>query len=207
MVADVRSRPVGNPLLSCAKGDAKMRLSLVGLLVVALALVGCSRESSKGGPGAKAAKGTGTTTTTTTAPSTTPPSTTTTRTETTPPAPTGTTKTETTTTKTDTTAAKNDTFSIKVPSGATNIMQGKNQEVTVSVNRGSAFKQNVKLSFKAPEGVKITPPDAAVKSGDNDVKVLVQVGDAVPVGKHTITVTGTPDTGLPWRRRCCRCRR
>jgi len=174
-----------------------MRLSLVGLLVVALTLVGCSRESSKGGPGAKVAKGTGTTTTTTpsTAPSTTTPSTTTTKIETTPPPPVGTTKTETTTKKTDTTAAKNDTFSIKVPSGATNITQGKNQEVTVSVNRGSAFKQSVKLSFKAPEGIKITPPDASVKSGENDIKVLVQVGDNVPVGKQTITVTGTPDTG------------
>lgn len=40
----------------------------------------------------------------------------------------------------ETVTNKSDTFTLKVPAGNVNVQQGKEQEVTLSIDRGSEFK-------------------------------------------------------------------
>ena len=90
---------------------------------------------------------------------------------------------------------KADSFSIKTPSGSTNVTQGTQQEVSVSVNRGSSFDQDVKLTFKAPEGVQVTPDSVTVKKGADEAKITVKAMDTATPGTTNIKITGTPAAG------------
>jgi uncharacterized membrane protein len=149
----------------------KKLLASLAIAAFLLPVMGCKNESPKGGPGAA---GTAVTTHKSAYGG-------------------GTVQT----TKIETIDAKDNSFTIKVPSGSTDVTQGKNKDVTISIDRGSAFTQDVKLSFKAPEGIKITPADATIASANKDTKVLIEAAaDAVP-GEKTIEVTGTPTTGKP----------
>jgi hypothetical protein len=150
-------------------GDPSMKALHVGLCVLglsALTLAGCTRESEKGGPGAKA-----TTTKTTSTDS-------------------GATITEQKQTETPA-----QTFSIEVPRGGTNVTQGKSENVTVSIDRGDTFKQAVTLTFKAPAGVKVTPAEAKIGGSDTRVKVGIEAAPDATPGRHSIHVIGTPETG------------
>ena len=143
-----------------------MRKLHIGLLIGAIALVGCTRESPKGGaPGDKKV------TTTTTRDGAT-----------------------TTTTKKQTDASDRE-FSVKVPSGATNVTQGKQKEVTISLSRGSNFKEPVKVKIEAPAGIKVVPAETTIPADDNKAKVVVEAAPDATVGRHTVTVTGIPETG------------
>ncbi len=145
-----------------------MKIYLVSMLMLGLMVVGCKKESPKGGPGAGT---TGTTTTTSGS---------------------GTTSTTTTQTSSD---LKDDTFRVLVPSGATGVTQGKREEVTVSLSRGSKFKQAVALTFAPPAGVKIVPSNVTIKGDESKTNVFVEADDTATVGRATISVTGTPETG------------
>jgi len=145
-----------------------MRKLYIGLLIGAIALVGCTRESPKGGaPGDKKV------------------STTTTRDG----------VTTTTTTTKEQTEDRDHQFSVKVPSGATNVTQGKQKEVTISLNRGSSFKEPVKVKIDAPAGIKAVPAETTIPADDNKAKVTLEAADDATVGRHTVTVTGIPETG------------
>src|SRR5438132_4593381 len=66
------------------------------------------------------------------------------------------------------TSAKDNTFTITAPSGTTDIKQGQAKEISVSVNRGKEFKQNIKLSLTSEEkGVTVKPEVAELKASDN----------------------------------------
>ena len=78
-------------------------------------------------------------------------------------------------------ADKTETFSIKVPAGNTNVTQGEQTEMNVSVSRGTNFDQDVKLTFKAPEGVQVTPDSVTAKKGADDAKITVNCGAAARV--------------------------
>ncbi len=146
-----------------------MRTLQLGMCILglsALSFAGCQRESPPGGPGVKE----------TTA---------------------QTTKTDsgakiTTKTQIETPAQ---TFKIEVPTGSTNVAQGKREDVTVSIDRGDSFKESVKLKFDAPPGVKVTPAEATVGGDFTRVKVGIEAAPDAPPGRHSITVTGTPETG------------
>jgi hypothetical protein len=145
-----------------------MRKLEIGLLIGAMALVGCTRESPKGGaPGDKKV--------TTTSKD-------------------GTTTTTTTTTK-EQTDARDHQFTVKVPSGATNVTQGKQKEVTISLSRGSNFKEPVKIKIEAPAGIKVVPAETTIAADDNNAKVIVEAAADAAVRRHTVTVTGIPETG------------
>ena len=114
-------------------------------------IAGCQKESPPGGPGASrlTSRDTGTTRTATSVDETA-----------------GRTQKTTERVPADPDApdrARDQTFTLKVPSGTTDINRGKNQEVSISLDRGSAFTQTVKLSFKAPAGIRISPADAAIR--------------------------------------------
>src|SRR5262245_34456125 len=129
------------------------RLLTLGLVTVA-ALIGCSHESQRGGPGASG-------------------------------------------TSTAGRGADNraETFTVAVPSTTTSVAPGQREEVTISIDRGSQFKQPVKLQFKAPPGMKVVPEEAEIQPGDTSTKVFVEAtGEGTP-GKAYIEVVGVPQSG------------
>lgn len=146
-----------------------MRALQAGLCVLglsALTLAGCTRESPPGGPGAKQ----------TTAKTTT-------------------TDSGTTVTTQKQTENRAQTFEIEVPPGGTNVTQGKREDVTVSIDRGSSFKESVTLKFEAPAGIKVQPEEVKVTGSDTRVKVGIEAAPDARPGRHSINVIGTPETG------------
>ena len=92
----------------------------------------------------------------------------------------------------------NDTFRIAVPGTAADVNQGEVVTVRLTLERGAAFKQPVKLEAKAPAGVQIELANATVQPGDKgDVQLTITVAKDVALGEHKIGVKGTPDTGEP----------
>jgi len=89
-----------------------------------------------------------------------------------------------------------DTFTVKAPSTSTDISQGGSHDIKISVDRKKAFKQPVTLTFEGGNKVSFDPKklvDDPSQSGSSMVKVTAEK-DA-PLGKQTITVNATPESG------------
>jgi uncharacterized membrane protein len=96
--------------------------------------------------------------------------------------------------KTGVTTTEN-TFELKLP-GSTSINQGETKVVTVSINRGKNFDQDVKLDFAGvPTGVKVTPANPSLKASEKSVDVTIAAAADAALGEHTIKVAGAPGTG------------
>jgi uncharacterized membrane protein len=94
--------------------------------------------------------------------------------------------------------AGTDTFKIVVPAMATDVKQGELQTVRLAVERGSGFKEQVKLELKAPAGILVEPKDATVQPSDKgDVQVKITAAKDAAIGEHKIIVKGTPGKGAP----------
>ncbi|MFA6187193.1 MAG: hypothetical protein WC770_08300 [Phycisphaerae bacterium] len=91
---------------------------------------------------------------------------------------------------------KGEGFKIAVPTFDVNIKQGEVQNVAISIERGEAFKQDVKLEIKAAKGISIEPTNVTVKAGDKpDVQLRVTIPKDAALGVYLVTVKGTPKTG------------
>jgi uncharacterized membrane protein len=152
-----------------------MRTLFASLLGVSLvALLGCETKSPPGGPGAKAPT---TGTSRAAAPAT---------------------------TERSATAEKpivdnrSATFKLETPLTATTLKQGEKKEVKVSISRGSNFKEDVALKFMPPAdaGLKVDNPPQQLTGGQDSVSVWIEADKNAKLGKHEITVEGTPQTGL-----------
>lgn len=90
-----------------------------------------------------------------------------------------------------------DTFNMTVPALSTDVKQGEIALVRVLVNRGSGFKQSVKLEVKAPKGLDVYPDSTTVKPGDKDggVQLKIKAAQDAPLGPQKLIVLGTPDVG------------
>jgi uncharacterized membrane protein len=94
--------------------------------------------------------------------------------------------------------AKEEGFKIQVPTFDTNIKQGDRRTVTVSVNRGELFKQDVRLHAKASPGIAVSPSDVTVKAGDKgDVQFQISVPKDAALSEYRIYLAATPTTGQP----------
>jgi len=88
------------------------------------------------------------------------------------------------------------TFTIKAPVLSKSIKQGDKETLDLTIDRGSEFKQGIKLTADAPKGVKAELSKSQVAAGDPDkVSLSVSVDKDAALGDQTIKVTGTPDTG------------
>lgn len=87
------------------------------------------------------------------------------------------------------------TFTLKVPSATTHIKRGANDQVTLSISRGSKFDQAVTLHLTAPQGVTIEPASATIEPGQSEVKVTLTAAADAPLGDQQIKVSATPQTG------------
>jgi hypothetical protein len=148
-------------------------LSAAALFGMAVAVAGCNQESTPGGPGVSNQSKASTTT------STTPPESTST----------------TTTAQKPVVTDKNNTFTLEVPRMTTNVNRGKKEDVTISISRGSEFKESVKLQFHTPKGVTITPAEPVIPAGQSKVTVSIQADASAPAGKTDIGVTAIPESG------------
>lgn len=146
--------------------------AFMGLVV---AVAGCSQESTPGGPGVSNQ----TKNTTSTATTTTPANSTST----------------TTTAQKPVVTDKNNTFTLEIPRMTTSVKQGQKHDVTISISRGSAFKESVKLQLKAPKGIVVTPAEPVIPAGQDKVTVSVQGASDASLGKTNIDVTAVPESG------------
>jgi uncharacterized membrane protein len=97
-------------------------------------------------------------------------------------------------------ALKGKGFKIAAPTFDTKIKQGETQSVTLSLERGESFKQNVKLEIKLSKGEGITfdPAKVFIRASDKpDVQLTIMVPKDAALGEYIVSVTGTPKIGEP----------
>jgi uncharacterized membrane protein len=93
---------------------------------------------------------------------------------------------------------KGEGFTIEAPTFATEVKQGETQNVTIKLQRGESFKQDVKLQIEAAKGISVDPAKVTVKAGDKpDVQIAITVSKKAALGEHKVSVKGTPTTGEP----------
>jgi hypothetical protein len=90
----------------------------------------------------------------------------------------------------------NEEFSITVPTSNT-LKQGAQTSITISLNRGAYFKQDVQLYINT-EGISVTPSYVLIKASDSPV-VPFQITAArdTAIGEYRVSVKGMPMTGEP----------
>ncbi|HEX4073193.1 MAG TPA: hypothetical protein VHX68_18575 [Planctomycetaceae bacterium] len=153
-----------------------MRLiSAAALFGMVVGVAGCTQQSAPGGPGVS------TQSKTTTSSSTSPAS--------------SAMSTTTTTAHKPVVTDKNNTFTLEVPKMTTSVNRGKKEDVTISISRGTEFKESVKLHIHAPKGVTVTPAEPVIQAGQNKVTITIQAAGDAPAGKANMDVTAVPQTG------------
>lgn len=91
---------------------------------------------------------------------------------------------------------KNDSFTIKAPAMATNVKQGDRQTVTLTLDRGKDFKQNVTLAADQPKGLKVELGNKTVNNSDKaEVSLTIEADKEAPLGDQVIKITGKPESG------------
>jgi hypothetical protein len=93
------------------------------------------------------------------------------------------------------------TFKLSLPvSIMKDVKQGNTQSFDATMERGSEFKHDVKLSVaNNPEKIDVKLSKEMIKATDGDTKFTITVSPAkdASVGEHEIKITGTPDSGQP----------
>ena len=93
---------------------------------------------------------------------------------------------------------KGEAFKIAVPTLTTEVKQGERQTVTISLQRDSLFKQDVKLQVRASKGLTFEPSSVTVKASDKpDVQLQIAAPKDAALGEYPVVVKGTPETGEP----------
>jgi uncharacterized membrane protein len=93
---------------------------------------------------------------------------------------------------------KGEGFKVAAPTFATEIQQGQTGYVTVSLERGDYFKQDVKLQINASAGISVDPASVTIKASDKpDVQVTIVAAQNAALGEYHVSVRGVPETGEP----------
>jgi uncharacterized membrane protein len=91
---------------------------------------------------------------------------------------------------------KGEGFKIAVPTYDTEVKQGEVRTVTVSLERGDSFKQDVKFMINTTKGISVDPTSVIIKASDKpDVQLLITVPKDAALGEYSVSVKGTPETG------------
>jgi hypothetical protein len=81
-----------------------------------------------------------------------------------------------------------------------NVKQDAVEHLKLGIKRGDAFKQDVKLSFESEppdKGLMVDPNPATFSKGDKEAVVNLKATADAALGKHTLVVKGTPESGKP----------
>ena len=95
---------------------------------------------------------------------------------------------------------KGEGFKIDVPTFDTKVKQGETQSVTLSLDRGESFKQDVTLEIQLVDGKGITfdPANVLVKASDKpEVQLQISAAKDAAISEYRVSVIGTPKTGEP----------
>jgi len=93
---------------------------------------------------------------------------------------------------------KGEGFRIDVPTFDVKVKQGETQSVTIKLQRGESFKQDVKLQIETVEGISVDPVKVLIKASDNpEVQLTITAPKDAAFGEYKVSVTGTPTTGEP----------
>lgn len=94
---------------------------------------------------------------------------------------------------------RDNTFRLEKPS-TVELKQAESKNVVIKIDRGTTFRQPVKITFEGlPEGVMMEPATAEIPAGQSEARVNVKTTNKTPVGDATVNVTATPQTGKPVR--------
>jgi uncharacterized membrane protein len=87
-------------------------------------------------------------------------------------------------------------FTVSGPSMRTSIRRGDTQTVTLKLNRGKDFKENVTLKAEPPTGVEAVLSQTTVKPDDKgEVSLKITATDSASLGDHDVRVSAKPGTG------------
>ena len=89
--------------------------------------------------------------------------------------------------------AEEQTFKLTLPSGATNVAKGGEEQVTIEVDRGENLKSEIALNFETPKGITIEPANAKIAADQTEVEVMVKATADAPAGEQSIKVEGEGD--------------
>jgi uncharacterized membrane protein len=93
---------------------------------------------------------------------------------------------------------KGEGFKIAVPTYDTEVKQGDVRTITVSLERGESFKQDVRFQINTTKGISVDPTNILVKANEKpDVQLQIMVPKDAALGEYSVSVKGTPDTGEP----------
>ncbi len=91
---------------------------------------------------------------------------------------------------------KGEGFKIVSPAFATEIKQGETQNVTVAMERGDYFKEDVKMQIEASKGINVEPNSFIIKASDiPNMQLRVTADKDAAIGQYRVTVRGTPKVG------------
>jgi hypothetical protein len=95
-------------------------------------------------------------------------------------------------------AGTSNSFTLTGPTVPTSIKQNNKESVKFTLNRGSDFKQDVKLSVSSVDKLKLELNKDVIKASDAspaEFTVTVSPATDAPVADHKVIVTGTPANG------------
>jgi len=89
-----------------------------------------------------------------------------------------------------------ETFTLRMPVGSTSEKQGESQLVSIAINRGTNFDDDVQLSFSnLPTGVTLDPMNPTITRSDKEAKINITAADDASVGDFIINVNAHPMKG------------
>lgn len=89
-----------------------------------------------------------------------------------------------------------ETFSLDTPMLSTKIAQGETSNVTIGIDRGKDFDQDIALSFsELPTGVTIAPSNQVIMHGGSDAQISVTAAADAALGDFSVKIVGHPKTG------------
>ena len=87
-------------------------------------------------------------------------------------------------------------FKVAVPTFTTEIKQGETQSITISLERGKYFKQDVKLQIEASKGISVEPTSIIIKASEKpDAQIRIAAAQSAALGEYSVSVRGVPKTG------------
>jgi hypothetical protein len=90
------------------------------------------------------------------------------------------------------------TFSLDPPNLTTNVKQGESKVVTIGIDRGKNFDQDVTLSFEnVPQGLSIEPRKSTIKKSDKETSVTLKAAEDAAINTHVIKIVGQAANGPP----------
>ena len=79
---------------------------------------------------------------------------------------------------------------------STTLHQGGAKEVSIGIERGKNFEEDVTLKFAdGPKGVTLASANPVIMHGDTEAKVTLKATDDASLGDFTVKVTGHPTKG------------